>query len=232
MIRGLARQALLVLPALCASTALAQALSVTRIEQLTENRGWNEAGIGPHYQMIVAARVSPSGFPTLVYAERDGVREALMHFPQPSTPDLYVLFQRVEAGSTGQWRIVAERGDARSAPMLTPGLATAWPVPLAKDVRVTGRGAEPRVTWALPDFGGREIGRIRVAVRGEPRVHGRFMSALYSSENLPATAKSYAIPRGVLKQGERYIFQVTLEDVQAGEVRNRSMAFSALYTVR
>ena len=232
MIAGLARKALLLLPALCGSPAFAQVPSVTRIEQLTENRGWNEAGIGPHYQMIVAARVSPSGFPTVVYAERDGERQALMHFPQPSTPDLYVLFQRVEAGSTGQWRIVAERGDARSAPTLTPGLASTWQVPLAKDVRITGRGAEPRVTWALPDFGGREIGRIRVAVRGEPRVHGRFMSALYSSEELPATAKSYAIPRGVLKQGERYIFQVALEDVAAGEVRNRSMAFSAPYTVR
>jgi hypothetical protein len=232
MIRGLARQALVVLTALCAGSAFAQEPSVTRIEQLTENRGWNEAGIGPHYQMIVAARVSPSGFPTLVYAELDGVRQALMHFPQPSTPDLYVLFQRVEAGSTGRWRIVAERGDARSAPTLTPGVATAWQVPLAKDVRITGRGAEPRVTWALPDFGRRDIGRIRVVVRGEPRVHGRFMSSLYWSEDLPATAKSYAIPPGVLKQGERYIFQVTLEDVEAGEVRNRSMAFSAPYAVR
>ena len=176
--------------------------------------------------------MSPSGFPTLVYAELDGVRQALMHFAQPSTPDLYVLFQRVEAGSTGKWHIVAERGDARSAPTLTPGLATAWQVPLAKDVRITGRGAEPRITWALPDFGGRDIGRIRVVVRGEPRVHGRFMSSLYWSEDLPATAKSYAIPRGVLKQGERYIFQVTLEDVEAGEVRNRSMAFSAPYSVK
>ena len=218
--------------ALCASPSFAQELSVTRIEQLTENRGWNEAGIGPHYQMIVAARVSPSGFPTLVYAERAGERQALVHFAQPSTPDLYVLFQRVEAGSTGQWRVVAERGDARSAPALTPGLAMAWQVPLAKNVRVAGRGAEPRLTWTMPDFGGREIARIRVAVRGEPRVHGRFMSALFWSEDLPATAKSYAIPRGVLKQGERYVFQVTLEDVQAGEVRNRSMAFSDPYTVK
>ena len=232
MIRGLARQALLVLPALCAGLAFAQEPRVTRLEQFTENRGWNEAGIGPHYQMILAARVSPSGFPTLVYAERDGVRQALIHFAQPSTPDSYVLWQRFEPVSTGQWRIVAERGDTRSAPMLTPGLARAWQVPLAKDVRITGRGAKPRVTWGLPNLGGHDIGRIRVVVRGEPRVHGRFMSALYSSEDLPATAKTYAIPHGVLKQGERYIFQVTLEDVEAGEVRNRSMAFSAPYTVR
>ena len=114
------RPAILVLLALCARSAFAQELSVTRIEQLTENRGWNEAGIGPHYQMIVAARVSPSGFPTLVYAERDGRREAFMHFAQPSTPDLYVLFQRVEAGSTGQWRVVAERGPTIGRPTGKP----------------------------------------------------------------------------------------------------------------
>ena len=68
------RRALLVLLSLCAASAFAQELKVTGIEQYTENRGWNEAGIGPHFQMIVVARVSPSGYPTLVYAEQDGVR--------------------------------------------------------------------------------------------------------------------------------------------------------------
>jgi hypothetical protein len=97
--------------------------------------------------------------------------------------------------------------------------------------RVAGKGAMPRVIWALPDLGGRAIGRIRVVVRGEPRVHGRFMSALYISDSLPATATSFTIPQGVLKPGERYVFQVSLEDVEGSEIRNRSMSFSEPYAV-
>lgn len=225
------RRALLVLLALCAAPAYAQELKITGIEQYTENRGWNEAGIGPHFQMIVVATVSPSGFPTLVYAEQDGVRQALMHFAQPSTPDLYVLFQRVEPQSAAPWRVVAERDGVKSTPVPTPGLARAWQVPLAKDVRVAAKGAMPRLSWALPDLGGRAIGRIRVTVRGEPRVHGRFMSALYASDSLPATATRFTIPQGILKPGERYVFQVALEDLEGGQVRNRSMAFSEPYSV-
>jgi hypothetical protein len=223
--------ALLVLFLLCAASAFAQELKVTGIEQYTENRGWNEAGIGPHFQMIVVARVSPSGFPTLVYAEQDGVREAFMHFPQPSTPDLYVLFQRVEPRSSAPWRVVAERDGVKSAPIATQGLARGWQVPLAKDVRVAGKGAMPRVSWKLPELGGRAIARIRVVVRGEPRVHGRFMSTLYTSDDLPPTATSFTIPQGVLKPGERYVFQVSLEDMEGSEIRNRSMSFSEPYAV-
>jgi hypothetical protein len=226
------RRALFALLSLCAAAAGAQELKVTGVEQYTENRGWNEAGIGPHFQMIVIATVSPSGFPTLVYAEQDGVRQAFMHFAQPSTPDLYVLFQRVEPQSSAPWRVVAERDGIKSLPVPTPGLAQAWQVPLAKDVRVAGKGATPRVRWALPDLGGRAIGRIRVVVRGEPRVHGRFMSALYVSDGLPATATNYAIPQGVLKPGGLYVFQVSLEDMEGSQVRNRSMAFSEPYAVK
>jgi hypothetical protein len=225
------RLAQLVLTSLCAISAFAQDPKVTGIEQYTENRGWNEAGIGPHFQTIVVARVSPPGFPTLVYGEQDGVRQAFMHFAQPSTPDLYVLFQRAEPQSFAPWRVVAERNGIRSAPVATQGLARAWKVPLATNVRVEGKGTTPRVSWALPDLGSRTIGRIRVVVRGEPRVHGRFMSALYTSDGLPATATSFTLPQGVLKSGERYVFQVSLEDLEGSEIRNRSMSFSEPYAV-
>ena len=225
------KRALLVLLSLGAVSAFAQELKVTGVEQYTENRGWNEAGVGPHFQMIVIATVSPSGQPTLVFAEQDGVRQALLHYAQPSTPDLYVLFARVDPKSSAPWRIVAERGGIKSVPAPTPGLSRTWEVPLAKDVRVLGKGATPRVSWAMPDLGGRDIARIRVVVRGEPRVHGRFMSALYVSDGLPATARSFTIPQGVLKPGERYIFQVSLEDMEGGKMLNRSMAFSEPYTV-
>ena len=57
------------------------------------------------------------------------------------------------------------------------------------------------------------------------------MSALYSSDGLPATATSFALAHGVLKPGERYVFQVSLEDMEGGKVRNRSMSFSEPYAV-
>jgi len=37
-------------------------------------------------------------------------------------------------------------------------------------------------------------------------------------------------PPGVLAQGERYVFQVMLEDLEDDALENRSMAFSDPYT--
>jgi len=77
---------------------------------------------------------------------------------------------------------------------------------------------------------GYAIERIRVAVRGGTRVHGRFMSQLWVSPDLAPTATRYAFPAGVLKAGERYVFQVMLEDLEAGALENRSLSFSEPYT--
>jgi hypothetical protein len=95
---------------------------------------------------------------------------------------------------------------------------------------VTGKGLQPRISWELPDLKGFDIERIRVAVRGGARVHGRFMSQLYVSGDLPPTASSYTIPPGVLAAGERYVFQVMLEDLEGGALENRSLSFSDPYT--
>jgi hypothetical protein len=58
----------------CAAAAHAQELTVSNLEHYTDNRGWNEAGLGPTHQVIVTATVTPSGMPTLVFAEKDGAR--------------------------------------------------------------------------------------------------------------------------------------------------------------
>jgi len=68
-------------------------------------------------------------------------------------------------------------------------------------------------------------------VRGNPRVHGRFMSQLYVSGDLPPTATAFTIPAGVLAAGQRYVFQVMLEDLEGGVLENRSLSFSDPYTV-
>jgi hypothetical protein len=215
-----------------ASTAsLAQQITISGLGHYTENRGWNDAGLGPTHQVIVTATVVPSGLPTLVYAERDGVREPLTHFPQPGAPDTYVLWQRFAPGPTGPWRIVAERGEAKAVPASTLALARPQKVPLAPDVRVSGKGAQPRLRWKLPDLAGFDVERIRVGARGGQRVHGRFMSLVYVSADLPPTATSFRIPAGVLRPGERYVFQVMLEDIEGGQLENRSVAFSEAYTV-
>lgn len=96
--------------------ALAQAPVITGVEHYTENRGWNKAGLGPYHQVIVAAHVAPSDYPTLVFAEADGRREPMLHFPQPQTPNLYVLWTHVEPGAPRAWRISSERGAARARP--------------------------------------------------------------------------------------------------------------------
>lgn len=206
-------------------------IAVTRLEHYTENRSWNEAGLGPTHQVIVSATVAPSGLPTLVFAEKDGARQPLTHFPQPGAPDTYVLWQRVDSTTGGSWRVLAERGDARAAPVTTRVLAKPRKVPLARNLRVRGPGAEPRLSWKLPNLDGFDIERIRVGVRGGPRVHGRFMSLLYVSGDLPPDARAFRIPAGVLTPGERYVFQVMLEDLEGGMLANRSMAFSKLHTV-
>jgi hypothetical protein len=222
--------ALSALALLLAAASHAQELSVTNLEHYTDNRGWNDAGLGPTHQVIVTATVTPSGKPTLVYAEKDGVREPLVHFPQPGAPDVYALWKRYEPAPAGAWQVFAKRGAAKAAPVSTPVLKAPQKVPLIDKVRVTGKGTRPRISWELPNLNGFDIERIRVAVRGNPRVHGRFMSQLYFSGDLPPTATSYTIPAGVLAAGERYVFQVMLEDLEAGVIENRSLSFSEPFT--
>jgi hypothetical protein len=230
--RGLVTRELRAMSALAlllAAAVHAQEPAVTNLEHYTDNRGWNEAGLGPTHQVIVTATVTPSGMPTLVYAEKDGVREALTHFPQPGAPDVYALWKRYEPAPAGSWRIFAERGAANAAPVTTPVLKAPQKIPLVDNVLVTGKGMRPRISWKLPDLRGFDIERIRVAVRGNPRVHGRFMSQLYVSPALAPTATSYTIPAGVLAAGERYVFQVMLEDLEGGVLENRSLSFSDPY---
>ena len=217
---------------LLAAASHAQELTVTRLEHYTDNRGWNEAGLGPTHQVIVTAAVTPSGFPTLVFAEKDGVREALTHVPQPGAPDVYALWRRYEPAPAGSWRILAERGAVKAAPVSTPVLKAPQKMPLIDKVRVTGKGTQPRVSWKLPNLKGFDIERIRIAVRGGAKVHGRFLSQIYVSPALPPTATSFALPAGVLAAGERYVFQVMLEDMEAGMIENRSLSFSDPYTPR
>ena len=208
-----------------AAAAGAQELSIGRLEHYTDNRGWNEAGLGPTYQSVVEAVVVLAGFPTLVFAEQNGAREPLTLFP----PQLYLLWKRADPAFAGAWRIEVERGPAKAA-ALTPPIAKPQQVPLAANVRVIGKGAEPRLAWKLPGLAGFDIDRIRVGVRGGEKVHGRFLSLLWVSDALPATATRFAVPAGVLTRGERYVFQVMLEDLEGGRLENRSLAFSDPYT--
>ena len=211
--------------------SLAQDLAISRLEHYTENRGWNEAGLGPTYQIVVTATVTPSGLPTLVYVEQGGERQPLTHFAQPSSPDLYAYWRRFDAAFTGSGRIVAERGDARAVPATTPALAHPQQLPFVRNVRVAGKDATPRLRWQLPDLAGFDIERIRIAVRGGPRVQGRFLSTRSTSGDLPPGATSFKIPAGVLTPGERYVFQVMLDDLEDGRLENRSSTFTAPYDV-
>jgi hypothetical protein len=213
------------------AAALAQELTIVKLEHFTENRGANEAGILSAYQVVVTATVVPSGHPTLVFAEQGGVRQALWHFPTSSGPDRYVHLRRLEPGLRGSWQIVAERGDAKSTAAWTPALAKPQMVPLVQNVRVTDSGPTPRVTWELPDLTGFDIDRIRVVVRGGKRLYERFLDSLHVSGDLPPSATAFSVPAGALTPGERYVFEVRLEDLEGGELANSSSTYSKPYVV-
>jgi hypothetical protein len=214
------------------STApLAQEVRISNLGHFTENRGPNDAGVLAAYQIVVTAAVAPSDFPTRVFAEQAGVRQTMWLLSMSSAPNAYVYLRRFEPGLTGSWRIVAERGEVTAPPAWTPVLAKPQEVPLVRNVRVTARGAEPVVSWELPDLTGLDIDRIRVGIRGGKRLYERFLDTLYVSGDLPPTATAFAIPPGVLASGERYIFQVMLEDLEDGVLENRSVTFSKPYTV-
>ena len=222
--------ALAALAVLAAPAALAQGIVISAAGHYTENRGWNEAGLGPTHQVIVVATVAPSGLPTLAYAEKDGAKEPMTHFPQPGAPDAYVLWKRFDPGPAGAWRITAERAEAKAEALDSAMLRNPQKVPLATNVRVAGQGTRPTLRWALPRLEGFDIERIRVAVRGGTKVHGRFLVQLHVSAPLAPTATSLRVPQGWLAQGERYVFQVMLEDLEDDALENRSMAFSDPYT--
>ena len=214
--------------ALLSFAAFAQPPSIAGVEHFTENRGWNQAGLGPTHQVVITARVVPAGMPTLVFAESGGAREPLTHYPQPDAPDLYVTWKRYEPGAAVAWRLVAERDGVSSAPVDTPALERAQRLPLA-DVRVSGGGTRPTLRWGYPGLEKARVSRIRVGVRGGAVVHGRFLSLLRVFDELPPKATSFRIPAGALVPGERYVFQVMLEDVEDGALRNRSLSFSDPY---
>jgi hypothetical protein len=214
--------------ALTSLAAFAQAPSIASVDHFTENRGWNQAGLGPMHQVVIAARVVPAGMPTLVFAESGGAREALTHFPQPDEPDLYVMWKRYEPGAAATWRLVAERDGAVSASVDTPALQRAQRLPLA-DVRINGGGTRPTLRWGYSGLEKARASRIRVGVRGGELVHGRFLSLLRVFDALPPSATSFRIPAGALVPGERYVFQVMLEDTEDGALKNRSMSFSDPY---
>jgi len=216
---------------LSAAVALAGELRISDIASYTEHRSWNEAGSVPGYFIVVMVTVVPSGLPTVVVAEQGSVRQALFHFPALGTPHLYALSRRADPALMGSWRIVAERGDAKAAHVLTPVLARPREVPIARNVRATGPGAEPQVSWELPSLAGVDVERIRVRVRGGKRLHDRFLDMLYLSDALPPTATTFTIPAGVLTSGERYIFEVLLENLEGGALANRSVSSGAPYTV-
>lgn len=207
-------------------TSLAQDVRISPLEHFTEHRGPNEAGVLAAYQIVVIASVTPSDFPTLVFAEQAGIRQAMWSFPMSSAPHTYLYLRRFEPGLMGSWRIVAERGEAKATPAWTPVLAKPQEVPLVRNVQVTGRGTGPLVSWELPDLTGFDIDRIRVGVRGGKRLYERFLDLVYVSGDLPPTATVFSIPPGVLASGERYIFQVMLEDLEGGALENRSVTFS------
>lgn len=218
------------LAVLAAPAALAQGVVISAAGHYTENRGWNEAGLGPTHQVIVAATVTPSGLPTLVFAQKDGAKDPMTHFPQPGLMDTYVLWKRFEPQAAGAWRISARRGDAEASPVQVPVLKHPQKVPLAEQVRVDGQGTQPTLRWALPRLAGFDVERIRIAVRGGTKVHGRFLVQLHVSAPLAPTATSFRVPQGWLAKGERYVFQVMLEDLEGDMLENRSLAFSDPYT--
>ncbi len=217
---------------LCALLALglcgpaAAQLAISDLRHYTENRGWNEAGLSPIYQTIIAARVIPSGAHTLVFADKGGAPEPLVHFPQAGLADQYVHWRRFDTSYTGAWRIRAERGDEKSAPVWTPPLSKPQQVPLMRKVEVQRRGAQTNVLWVLPDLAGVDVDRIRVAVRGGARISDRFLGVLFVSPALPPGATAYTIPSELLAAGERYIFEVALEDLEGGALQNRSLTYS------
>ena len=222
--------AALAIVVLSPTAPLAQEMKISDVGHFTENRGPNEAGVLAAYQVVVTAAIVPSDFPTLVFAEQAGVRQAMWLYSMSTAPNAYIYLRRLEPGLTGSWRIVAERGEGK-ATAWTPVLAKPQEVPLVRHVQVTGRGAEPLVSWELPDLTWFDIDRIRVGIRGGKRLYERFLDLVYVSSDLSPTATAFAIPPGVLASGERYIFQVMLENLEGGVLENRSVTFSEPYTV-
>jgi hypothetical protein len=222
--------AALAIVVLSTTAPLAQEVKISDVGHFTENRGPNEAGIHAAYQVVVTAAVVPSDFPTRVFAEQAGVRQAMWLLPVSAAPNAYVYLRRLELGLTGSWRIVAELGEG-TATAWTPVLAKPQEVPLVRNAQVTGRGAEPLVTWEVPDLTRFDVDRIRVGIRGGKRLYERFLDLVYVSGDLSPTATAFLVPPGVLALGERYIFQVMLEDLEGGVLANRSVTFSEPYTV-
>jgi hypothetical protein len=144
--------------AAAAGPALATPISATSFYNFRDN----SYGLvpGPARDIIVfgAFTVSPDGTggTTATYRQTDtllgtDVTGVLPYTPYTASPSTFETIVPWSAGLSGAWEFEFTNGTDTT--IVTTGVVgTPDPVPLAENVRVTGTGPQPTVTWDVPAF--------------------------------------------------------------------------------
>jgi hypothetical protein len=195
------------------------ALTITNASNFRDNGQVNSVGIVAGDIQVVSANVAPGGPPTTVSATQSATVLGL----GLSGSDLYITTRAWDGTLFGQWAINATRGPDSAGPVLTPGIANPQLLPFVANVHAMGSGLQPVVTWDLPNLTGFDPDDIRV------RVYDDSSKALvFTSNPVSTSATLFTVPPGVLLFGHSYIFRVMLEDLEGGNLENRSSGFSQI----
>ena len=225
---------LLLVGLVCSAPGYVREVSATDITitgqfNFTDNRSANPAGAVPGYFIAVGATsIVPSGVGTTAQATQGATTVPVPFIPSTIFPDNY--FAAVfDLTLTGVWTLTATDA-AGPVSVQTNSIPTPEKIPLVNSPQVSGALLTPHVTWTLPDFTGLGVTRILIRVRDlDHLVNGVNADIIFSSASLAANATSFDVPAGVLAPGKHYSFDILVDNIVEGFLRNRSETFTGIY---
>ena len=123
----------------------------------------------------------------------------------------------------GPWTATATDSTGTTT-ALFPLIADPELLPFVTNIAPSDTGLTPTVNWTLPDLTGYDVDQIQFRVTRPG--FGQILNQV-----LPASATSFAIPNGLLQDGQTYFFRVILRDLESTGLENRSNSYSNLVTV-
>src|SRR5271165_3861250 len=140
----------------CASSAVANPISVTDLALRIDDTGPNDIGINsgePSDRILISATVTPNGFAgTTATAQPINLSIPpilLPFFPTTVSPNEFITSIPYDSNLTGQWTLTfTNDGDTTTA--TTPSLMGVTPAPFANSGTESGSGLNPTFTWSYP----------------------------------------------------------------------------------
>ena len=199
----------------------------------------NTVGFLPQDTLFFGAlSVQPAGPPTSVSAGQGSVNLPLFFLGGgvgDIVPGQYGRSIPYNASLTGSWSLAGTRG-TETATATTPAPGDVASMPFANNVRISGTGLTPTISWTNPS--GATIDRILIGIFDDEQPVNPRKPLIFRSPALSSSANSFTVPSDVLTEGHRYVARVELHETYGHvngppeSIRSRSNAFFSLVPLK